>query len=198
MVQQTIDSKFSGYGIPNTETGLANQDKQAPFAGVAKKMAREICENENRIAVPKSLGSTLFPKESGPTIKVIKAYGTKRPLLSVRKGVGGLKLLISSKFICSLWPSLPLGLSKECTSSKHLNGELPLEEASNVAKARGVDNCSDAPGEKLLQRKSSCEKLQCGWEKSQAGTRLREGTGCEVALEMTCDMQFPMLEGFKS
>ncbi|CAL5402346.1 unnamed protein product [Camellia sinensis] len=79
MVQQTIDSKFSGYGIPNTETGLANQDKQLPLPVTAKKMALRDLQNENRIAVPKSLGSSLFPKESGPTIKAVKASGTKRP-----------------------------------------------------------------------------------------------------------------------
>ncbi|KAL7237269.1 hypothetical protein ACSBR2_003540 [Camellia fascicularis] len=79
MVQQTIDSKFSGYGIPNTETGLANQDKQLPLPVTAKKTALRDLQNENRIAVPKSLGSSLFPKESGPTIKAVKASGTKRP-----------------------------------------------------------------------------------------------------------------------
>ncbi|CAK9153907.1 unnamed protein product [Ilex paraguariensis] len=80
MVQQMIDSKFSEYGLTNTETGLPNHDKQLLVPVVAKKKALRDLQNENTILVPpKSAVITLFPKESGPTSDAGKISGTKRP-----------------------------------------------------------------------------------------------------------------------
>ncbi|XP_057510260.1 uncharacterized protein LOC130792727 [Actinidia eriantha] len=79
MVQQMIDSKFSGYGLANSETGLVNQDKQLTLGATPKKTALRDLQSENIITVPKSIGNSLFPKESGPTMEAVKACGTKRP-----------------------------------------------------------------------------------------------------------------------
>ncbi|CAK9144861.1 unnamed protein product [Ilex paraguariensis] len=80
MVQQMIDSKFSEYGLTNTEPGLPNHDKQLSVPVVAKKIALRDLQNENTILVPpKSAVITLFPKESGPTSDAGKISGTKRP-----------------------------------------------------------------------------------------------------------------------
>ncbi|XP_057496367.1 uncharacterized protein LOC130781247 [Actinidia eriantha] len=79
MVQQMIDSKFSGYGLANAETGLVNQDKQLTLPATEKKAALQDLQSENIITVPKSIGSSLFPKESGPTMEAVMACGSKRP-----------------------------------------------------------------------------------------------------------------------
>uniref|UniRef100_A0A5B7BD07 Putative Integral membrane protein hemolysin-III isoform 1 n=1 Tax=Davidia involucrata TaxID=16924 RepID=A0A5B7BD07_DAVIN len=79
MFQQMVDSKFSQYGLANTETALANHNKQHPVPLAAKKTALRDLQNENRIMVPKPLGSSQFPKGSGPTIEAIKVSGAKRP-----------------------------------------------------------------------------------------------------------------------
>uniref|UniRef100_A0A5B6YZL0 Uncharacterized protein n=1 Tax=Davidia involucrata TaxID=16924 RepID=A0A5B6YZL0_DAVIN len=79
MVQQAIDSKFSQYGLANTETALPNQDKQQPVPVAAKKTALRDLQHDNRIKVPKSMESSRFPKGNDPTIEAIKVSGTKRP-----------------------------------------------------------------------------------------------------------------------
>ncbi|XAR73054.1 hypothetical protein NMG60_11019908 [Bertholletia excelsa] len=78
MVQQTVDSNFSDFGLPNTETGLANQDKQLPLPANTKKIALRDLQNENSITSPKSMGGTLFSKESGLKNEAIKVSGIKR------------------------------------------------------------------------------------------------------------------------
>ncbi|XP_052194533.1 uncharacterized protein LOC127802640 [Diospyros lotus] len=80
MVQQTIDSKFSDYGLPKTETGLPNHDKQHPLSVTTKKTALRDLQYENRVAVPKSVGSSLFPKESVSKLEAVKISGMKRPI----------------------------------------------------------------------------------------------------------------------
>ncbi|CAK7329089.1 unnamed protein product [Dovyalis caffra] len=75
MVQQTIDSKFSEYGLGNTDTNLSAHDKQFPL--VVKKTALRDVQNENRI--PKSVGNSPLSKNGGQTMNSIKVSGVKRP-----------------------------------------------------------------------------------------------------------------------
>ncbi|XVF00763.1 hypothetical protein REPUB_Repub04eG0029600 [Reevesia pubescens] len=77
MVQQTIDSKFSEYGLRNPENNSSTFDKQAQVGGAKKTPLRDL-QNENRI-VPNSTGSSPFSKDRGPIIDPIKVSGTKRP-----------------------------------------------------------------------------------------------------------------------
>lgn len=79
MAQQMADLKFSGHGLPNNETGLANQDKQPTLLVTAKKIPLRDLQNEIRITGPTSMESFLFRKESGPLIEASKSCGTKRP-----------------------------------------------------------------------------------------------------------------------
>lgn len=79
MAQQIADSKFSGHGLPNNETGLANQDKQPTLLVTAKKIPLRDLQNEIRITGPTSMESSLFRKESGLLIEASKSCGTKRP-----------------------------------------------------------------------------------------------------------------------
>ncbi|XWS67622.1 hypothetical protein CRYUN_Cryun04dG0021600 [Craigia yunnanensis] len=76
MVQQTIDSKFSEYGLRNPENNSPTCDKQPPVG--AKKTPLRDLQNENRI-VPNSTGSSPFSKDRGPVIDPIKVSGAKRP-----------------------------------------------------------------------------------------------------------------------
>lgn len=78
MVQQTIDSKFSEYGLASSETGFPKHDKQQPVALAAKKTALRDLQNDNRNMVPKSGASSVYLKESGPAIEMLKVSGTKR------------------------------------------------------------------------------------------------------------------------
>jgi hypothetical protein len=75
MVQQTIDSKFSEYGLSNTDTNLSTHDKQFPL--VLKKTALRDVQNENRI--PKSVGNSPLSKDRGQTMNSFKVSGAKRP-----------------------------------------------------------------------------------------------------------------------
>ncbi|KAA8546174.1 hypothetical protein F0562_020932 [Nyssa sinensis] len=75
-----VDSQLSEYVLANTETALANHCKQQPVAVAAKKTPLRDLQNENRIMVPKSMGSSQFPKGSGPAIEAIKVSGAKRPM----------------------------------------------------------------------------------------------------------------------
>jgi hypothetical protein len=75
MVQQTIDSKFSEYGLSNTDTNLSTHDKQFPH--VLKKTALRDVQNENRI--PKSVGNSPLSKDRGQTMNSFKVSGAKRP-----------------------------------------------------------------------------------------------------------------------
>jgi hypothetical protein len=79
MVQQTIDSKFSEYGMANTENDLPTHDKQLPVAG--KKTALRDLQNDNRIMVPNTTGNSPLLKDRGPIIDAIKVSGAKRPSL---------------------------------------------------------------------------------------------------------------------
>ncbi|XWS40287.1 hypothetical protein CRYUN_Cryun18bG0127600 [Craigia yunnanensis] len=76
MVQQTIDSKFSEYGLRNPENNSPTCDKQPPVG--AKKTPLRDLQNEN-IIVSNSTGSSPFSKDRGPVIDPIKVSGTKRP-----------------------------------------------------------------------------------------------------------------------
>ncbi|XP_022748551.1 uncharacterized protein LOC111298129 [Durio zibethinus] len=76
MVQQTIESKFSEYGLRNPENNSPTCDKQPPVG--AKKTPLRDLQNEN-IIVPNTTGSFLFSKDRGPVINPIKVSGTKRP-----------------------------------------------------------------------------------------------------------------------
>ncbi|WCJ28930.1 hypothetical protein M5689_010597 [Euphorbia peplus] len=73
MVQQTVESKFSEYGLTNTETNLSTSDKQLPVA--VKKTALRDVQNENRI--PNKIENSLKDKVS---IDAVKAAGMKRSL----------------------------------------------------------------------------------------------------------------------
>ncbi|XVE94000.1 hypothetical protein REPUB_Repub01dG0242600 [Reevesia pubescens] len=75
MVQQTIDSKFSEYGLRNPENISPTCDKQPPVG--AKKTPLRDLQNENRI-LPNSTGSSPFSKDRGAVIDPIKVSGTKR------------------------------------------------------------------------------------------------------------------------
>ncbi|KAH7832808.1 hypothetical protein Vadar_000140 [Vaccinium darrowii] len=79
MVQQIIDSNFNKHGLPNTGTGLPNHDKQVPLVVTSKKIVLRDVQNESRMTVPKSVGSSLFSDENGPQVDVLKLSGTKRP-----------------------------------------------------------------------------------------------------------------------
>ncbi|OMO79986.1 hypothetical protein CCACVL1_13257 [Corchorus capsularis] len=76
MVQQTIDSKFSEYGLRNPENNSPTCDKQ-PLVGAKKTPLRDL-QNGNRI-VPNYIGSSPFSKERGPIIDPIMVSGNKRP-----------------------------------------------------------------------------------------------------------------------
>ncbi|MBA0848353.1 hypothetical protein Goshw_001065 [Gossypium schwendimanii] len=76
MVQQTLDPKFSEYGMLKPENNSPICDEQPPV-GVKKTPLRDL-QNENRI-VPNSTGSSPFPKDRGPGIDPIKVSGNKRP-----------------------------------------------------------------------------------------------------------------------
>ncbi|XVF45687.1 hypothetical protein PTKIN_Ptkin02bG0227100 [Pterospermum kingtungense] len=73
MVQQTIDSKFSEYGLRNPENTTC--DKQAPVG--AKKTPLRDLQNENR-TVPNSTGSSPFSKDRELVTDPTKVSGTKR------------------------------------------------------------------------------------------------------------------------
>ncbi|KAJ6346495.1 hypothetical protein OIU77_029353 [Salix suchowensis] len=75
MVQQTTDSKFSEYGLGNTDTNLSTHDKQFPL--VVKKTALRDVQNENRI--PKSVGNSPLSKDGGQAMNSFKVSGAKRP-----------------------------------------------------------------------------------------------------------------------
>ncbi|KAL6963605.1 hypothetical protein U1Q18_034616 [Sarracenia purpurea var. burkii] len=79
MVQQTIDSNFNKYGLPNTKTGLPNHNKQLPLPVTTKNTVLRNLQNENRITVPKSMGSSLFPKGNGSELDDVKLSGVERP-----------------------------------------------------------------------------------------------------------------------
>ncbi|XWS55180.1 hypothetical protein CRYUN_Cryun10bG0152600 [Craigia yunnanensis] len=76
MVQQTIDSKFSEYGLRNPENNSLTCDKQPPV-GTKKTPLRDL-QNEN-IIMSNSTGSSPFSKDRGPVNDPIKVSGTKRP-----------------------------------------------------------------------------------------------------------------------
>lgn len=79
MVRQIIDSNFNKHGLPNTGTGLPNHDKQVLLVVTSKKIVLRDVQNESRMTVPKSVGSSLFSDENGPQVDVLKLSGTKRP-----------------------------------------------------------------------------------------------------------------------
>ncbi|EXC31548.1 hypothetical protein L484_006580 [Morus notabilis] len=76
MVQQTIDSKFSEYGMGNSETDLPTGDKQLPVA-IKKTVLRDL-QNNNIITVPNSNGNSPLLKDRGPITDTTKLSGTKR------------------------------------------------------------------------------------------------------------------------
>ncbi|XVE48731.1 hypothetical protein DITRI_Ditri01bG0025700 [Diplodiscus trichospermus] len=76
MVQQTIDSKISEYGLRNPENNSSTCDKQPPLG--AKKAPLRDLQNESRI-LPNSTGSSPFSKDRRPVSDPVKVSGTKRP-----------------------------------------------------------------------------------------------------------------------
>ncbi|BBH09883.1 hypothetical protein Prudu_022518 [Prunus dulcis] len=78
MVQQTIDSKFSEYGMGATESELPVHDKQLSVP--VKKTALRDLQNDIRVAMPNSFGSPPLLKDGGPISNAPRVSGTKRPL----------------------------------------------------------------------------------------------------------------------
>ncbi|KAM3695822.1 hypothetical protein ACJW31_07G163400 [Castanea mollissima] len=76
MVQQTIESKFSEYGMANSENDLPTRDKQLPVS-VKKTVLRDL-QNDNRIMVPNSIGNSPLLKDKSPVSDATKASGAKR------------------------------------------------------------------------------------------------------------------------
>nr|XP_023901006.1 uncharacterized protein LOC112012862 [Quercus suber]XP_023901007.1 uncharacterized protein LOC112012862 [Quercus suber]POE50082.1 hypothetical protein CFP56_60604 [Quercus suber] len=76
MVQQTIESKFSEYGMGNSENDLPTHDKQLPVS-VKKTVLRDL-QNDNRIMVPNSIGNSPLLKDKSPVSDATKASGAKR------------------------------------------------------------------------------------------------------------------------
>ncbi|KAI4297865.1 hypothetical protein L6164_037726 [Bauhinia variegata] len=77
MVQQSIDSKLSEYGLGNNKMDLPNRDKQVPPP--VKKTALRDLQNDNKIMVPTSIGSSSFLKDKSPNADSNRVSGTKRP-----------------------------------------------------------------------------------------------------------------------
>ncbi|KAM5562760.1 hypothetical protein ABKV19_017787 [Rosa sericea] len=78
MVQHTIDSKTNEYGLGTTEAELSIHDKQLSVP-VKKTVLRDV-QNDNRIAVPSSAGSSSPLKDKIPSSNAPRVSGTKRPL----------------------------------------------------------------------------------------------------------------------
>ncbi|PQQ18357.1 uncharacterized protein Pyn_08609 [Prunus yedoensis var. nudiflora] len=78
MVQQTIDSKFSEYGMGATESELPVHDKQLSVP--VKKTALRDLQNDIRVAMPNSIGNSPLLKDGGPISNAPRVLGTKRPL----------------------------------------------------------------------------------------------------------------------
>lgn len=76
MVQHTIESKFSEYGMGNSENDLPTRDKQLPVS-VKKTVLRDL-QNDNRIMVPNSIGNSPLLKDKSPVSDATKASGAKR------------------------------------------------------------------------------------------------------------------------
>ncbi|KAF8013204.1 hypothetical protein BT93_I1165 [Corymbia citriodora subsp. variegata] len=76
MGQQASDQKyFTEHGQGRSECDLASGNKPSPL--VAKKTALRELQNENRILVPNSDGSSL--KNKVPKVDTVKVSGAKRP-----------------------------------------------------------------------------------------------------------------------
>lgn len=71
-----VDSKFTEHAQSNTETGFPKHDTQLSASAPANKttILRDL-QNANQNMVPKYVGSSPFPTETGS----IKVSGTKRP-----------------------------------------------------------------------------------------------------------------------
>ena len=78
MIQQGIDSKFCEYSLGNCKMDLPNRDKQLTVA--VKKTALRDLQNDNKIMVPTSVGSSSFLKDKDPGTDSNRVSGTKRPL----------------------------------------------------------------------------------------------------------------------
>ncbi|TKY75537.1 hypothetical protein E2542_SST04305 [Spatholobus suberectus] len=78
MIQQGIDSKFCEYSLGNCKMDLTNRDKQLTVA--VKKTALRDLQNDNKIMVPTSVGSSSFLKDKDPGTDSNRVSGTKRPL----------------------------------------------------------------------------------------------------------------------
>lgn len=77
MIQQGIDSKFSEYGIGNSKMNFPNHDKQLTVA--VKKTALRDLQNDNKMMMPTSVGSSSFLKDKDPATDSNRVCGTKRP-----------------------------------------------------------------------------------------------------------------------
>ncbi|XP_018829174.1 uncharacterized protein LOC108997388 isoform X1 [Juglans regia] len=79
MVQQTIDSKFSEYGMGSTENDLPTRDKQLSVA--VKKTALRDLQNDNRIMMPNSTENSPLLKDRNPISDALEVSGAKKPSL---------------------------------------------------------------------------------------------------------------------
>lgn len=79
MVQQTIDSKFSEYGMGSTENDLPTRDKQLSVA--VKKAALRDLQNDNRIMMPNSTENSPPLKDRNPISDSLEVSGAKKPSL---------------------------------------------------------------------------------------------------------------------
>ncbi|CAJ1972938.1 unnamed protein product [Sphenostylis stenocarpa] len=79
MIQEGgINSKFCDYSLGNCKMDLSNRDKQLHVA--VKKTALRDLQNDNKIMVPTSTGSSSVLKDKDPGTDSNKVSGTKRPL----------------------------------------------------------------------------------------------------------------------
>lgn len=77
MVQQSVDSKLSEHDPGNSKMDLPNCDKQMTMA--VKKTALRDLQNDNKLPVPSTIGSSSFLKDKGRCTDTNRVSGTKRP-----------------------------------------------------------------------------------------------------------------------
>ncbi|KAF7841633.1 Protein LIN52 [Senna tora] len=77
MVQPSVDSKLSEHDPGNSKMDLPNCDKQ--LTAPVKKTALRDLQNDNKLTVPASMGSSSFLKDKGRCTDSNRISGTKRP-----------------------------------------------------------------------------------------------------------------------
>lgn len=76
MVQKSVDSKLSEHGPGNSKLDLPHCDKQ-PAVTVKKTALRDL-QNDNKVTVPASIGSSSFLKDKSRCTESNRVSGTKR------------------------------------------------------------------------------------------------------------------------